>query len=130
MSLRHPRSCGGGECVPSRKKAISSSASKSKNSSESLSHGRTVFESVRSFLVVVSLGSLLRPLPLNPAFFLYGNKLVHLFHEPLSLKRLQWNMNISAMRNRDIHFSRGSHGNLLDLPQVHIQGNNSLKHPA
>src|SRR5207244_7920414 len=82
----------------------------------SLAHGRTILERVGFLLVLVSLGSLLRLLPLDSTFFLYWNKLVHPFHKPLRLMGLQWNVNILAMRNPDVHFAGRFHGNLLDLP--------------
>src|SRR5712692_3946671 len=121
MSLRHPRSRGSGVSVPLRQKATISSRRVDRRIAWSLAHRRTVLERVRFLFVLVSLGSLLRLLPLDHALFLYRDKLVHLFHKFLSLKRLQWNVNVLAMGNPDVHFARRFHGHLLDLPEMHVQ---------
>src|SRR5207249_6884162 len=67
---------------------------------------------------------------LDSSLLLYGNQLVHLFHQSLRLDVFERNVNVPTMWNLNIHFSGRFDSYFLDLPQVHIQRNNGLKHPA
>ncbi len=78
-------------------------------------HG-SILQRFRLLSVPIFLCCLFSHFPLDPSLFLDGNKLVHLLHQPLGLNRLERNVNVPAMWNRDIDFSRRFYGHFLDLP--------------